>query len=124
MIGDALVSISPSAMESFSLVVLEAWVKGIPAMVNATCGPTVENCERSGGGLAFDSFASFEVTLQRLINDASLRRELGEKGRRYVAETFDWPVLIRRYEAFLLSVIERGRTMPDASSRLAAAQPS
>ncbi|MEI8050631.1 MAG: glycosyltransferase family 4 protein [Actinomycetes bacterium] len=124
LIGDALVSISPSAMESFSLVVLEAWVKGIPAMVNATCGPTVENCERSGGGLAFDSFASFEVTLQRLITDASLRRELGEKGRRYVAETFDWPVLIRRYEAFLLSVIERGRTMPDASSRLIAAQPS
>ena len=60
---------------------------------------------------------------QKQLRDSAMRL-CAEKGRRYVAETFDWPVLIRRYEAFLLSVIERGRTMPDASSRLLAAQPS
>ena len=112
LISDALVSISPSAMESFSLVVLEAWVKGVPAMVNGTCGPTVENCERSGGGIPFDSFGSFEVTLHRLLTDEALRTRLGEQGRRYVEQTFDWPVLIRRYERFLLEVIDRGRALP------------
>ena len=109
IIADALVSISPSAMESFSLVVLEGWVKGIPALVNGTCGPTVENCSLSGGGLWFDSYGSFELSLDRLLSSAELRRQLGEAGRAFVQRTFDWPVLIRRYEAFLEKVIERGR---------------
>lgn len=107
IVGDALVSISPSAMESFSLVVLEGWVKGVPALVNATCGPTVENCELSGGGLSFDSFASFEVTLSRLLDDERLRQDLGAAGKDFVAAVFDWPVLIRRYESFLEGVIAR-----------------
>jgi len=32
-----------------------------------------------------------------------------------VRRTFDWPVLIRRYEAFLEQVIARGRTMATRS---------
>ena len=123
LISGAELSISPSAMESFSLVVLEAWVAGIPVMVNATCGPTVEHCERSGGGLAFDSYATFEVILDRLIGDERLRAMLGKRGSDYVASTFDWPVLIRRYERFLCEVIERGRSMPSPASRLVQADP-
>ena len=110
IIADAVVSISPSAMESFSLVVLEGWVKGIPALVNGTCGPTVENCSLSGGGLWFDSYGSFEISLSRLLDDPTLRRTLGEAGRDFVRRTFDWPVLICRYAAFLEQVIARGRT--------------
>lgn len=112
IIADALVSISPSAMESFSLVVLEGWVKGVPALVNATCGPTVENCTLSGGGLWFDSYGSFEKNLERLLGDEDLRADLGTRGRDFVDRTFDWPVLIRRYESFLERVIERGRSAP------------
>jgi glycosyltransferase involved in cell wall biosynthesis len=115
IIADALVSISPSAMESFSLVVLEGWVKGIPALVNGTCGPTVENCSLSGGGLWFDSYGSFEIALGRLLADSALREQLGAAGQDFVRRTFDWPVLIRRYEAFLEQVIARGRTMPTTS---------
>jgi glycosyltransferase involved in cell wall biosynthesis len=109
IIADALVSISPSAMESFSLVVLEGWVKGVPALVNGTCGPTVENCSLSGGGLWFDSYGSFELSLDRLLGDPDLRGQLGEAGRAFVRRTFDWPVLIRRYEAFLERVIARDK---------------
>jgi len=50
VVRDAKVSISPSALESFSLVVLEAWQESLPVMVNAACDPTREHCERSGGG--------------------------------------------------------------------------
>jgi glycosyltransferase involved in cell wall biosynthesis len=59
LVRDALVAISPSALESFSLVVLEAWEQSVPVMVNATCDPTREHCERSGGGLWFGSFLHF-----------------------------------------------------------------
>ena len=66
LVRDALVAVSPSALESFSLVVLEAWEQSVPVIVNATCDPTREHCERSGGGLWFDSFREFEVVLERL----------------------------------------------------------
>ncbi|HXQ60014.1 MAG TPA: glycosyltransferase family 4 protein, partial [Acidimicrobiales bacterium] len=74
LVRDAQVAISPSALESFSLVVLEAWEKSVPVMVNATCDPTREHCQRSGGGLWFGSFREFEVVLERLSTDAGLRR--------------------------------------------------
>ncbi len=112
IVRDALVSVSPSALESFSLVVLEAWVDRVPVIVNGTCGPTREHCERSGGGLWFTSYPQFEAVLHRLVTDAPLRANLGARGRAYVDTYFEWPVLIRRYADFLTSVVHRGRSNP------------
>jgi glycosyltransferase involved in cell wall biosynthesis len=105
----ALAAISPSALESFSLVVLEAWVAGVPAVVNATCEPTREHCERSGGGCWFGSYTQFEVVLERLVADPALRARLAGNGRRYVDRLYQWPHLIRRYAGFLDEVSRRGR---------------
>ena len=44
IVRDALVAVSPSALESFSLVVIEAWVDRVPVVVNGACGPTREHC--------------------------------------------------------------------------------
>ncbi|HLX89951.1 MAG TPA: glycosyltransferase family 4 protein [Acidimicrobiales bacterium] len=104
IVHDALVSVSPSALESFSLVVLEAWVQSVPVVVNATCPPTREHCERSGGGLWFGDYRQFEAVLDRLLADEALRRRLGENGQRYVEEHYRWPALIRRYAEFLTGV--------------------
>jgi glycosyltransferase involved in cell wall biosynthesis len=112
IVHDALVSISPSALESFSLVVLEAWVDRVPVVVNGTCGPTREHCERSGGGLWFSSYPEFEGVLDRLLGDAGLRATLGDNGRAYVDRFYQWPVLIARYADFLGSVVARGRGSP------------
>jgi glycosyltransferase involved in cell wall biosynthesis len=112
IVHDALVSVSPSALESFSLVVVEAWVDRVPVVVNASCGPTREHCERSGGGLWFGSYPEFESVLDRLMVDGDLRGELGRRGRQYVDGHFQWPVVIRRYEEFLNTVAERGRGVP------------
>ncbi len=108
IVRDARVAISPSALESFSLVVLEAWVQQVPVVVNATCEPTREHCERSGGGLWFGSYREFEVIMDRLLADADLRATLGRRGRAYVDAHYQWPVLIRRYARFLTEVVERG----------------
>ena len=112
VVSDALVSISPSAMESFSLVVIEAFELAVPVMVNGTCGPTVEHAAQSGGGLPFSSLAEFIETLQRLISDEALRLSMGEAGRDYARERFSWPSMIERYEEFLKTVIARGRREP------------
>jgi glycosyltransferase involved in cell wall biosynthesis len=112
IVRDSLIAVSPSALESFSLVVLEAWVDRVPVVVNGTCGPTREHCERSGGGLWFTSYPEFEAVIDRLVNDDALRVTLGERGRAYVDRYYQWPVLIGRYAEFLTSVVERGRGTP------------
>jgi glycosyltransferase involved in cell wall biosynthesis len=107
IVRDATVSISPSALESFSLVVLEAWEQSVPVVVNATCDPTREHCERSGGGLWFGSYREFEAVLERLWADPALRKVLGARGRAYVERYYQWPHLIQRYAGFLTTVRRR-----------------
>jgi glycosyltransferase involved in cell wall biosynthesis len=96
--------ISPSAFEAFSIVLVEAWTVGKPVVVHGRCLATREHCERSGGGLWFDGYASFEVVLDRLLADADLRRELGARGQDYVEANYRWPALIERYGEFLRAV--------------------
>jgi glycosyltransferase involved in cell wall biosynthesis len=112
IVHDALVAVSPSALESFSLVVIEAWVERVAVLVNGSCGPTREHCERSGGGLWFTSYPEFEAVLDRLLSDPELRATLGERGRAFVDRHFRWPVLVARYDEFLTSVVARGRGTP------------
>jgi glycosyltransferase involved in cell wall biosynthesis len=112
LLRDATALVSPSALESFSLVVMEAWQESVPVVVNARCEPTVDHCRRSGGGLWFDSFLQFEAVLNRLLTDEGLRVGLGRRGHAYVRRHFRWPVLIERYAGFLAEVAERGPAPP------------
>jgi glycosyltransferase involved in cell wall biosynthesis len=113
LLRDAMAAVSPSAMESFSLVIMEAWEQAVPVVVNALCEPTRDHCAHSGGGLWFGSYRQFEVIVDRLCDDAELRRRLGVNGKAYVQEHYQWPALTTRYARFLREVVERGA----ASSR-------
>ncbi len=118
ILGDARAMVTPSAYESFSLVVLEAWTLGVPVLVNGACAATMEHCTRSGGGLWFDSYRSFEATVDRLTGDPGLRSALGEAGRGYTRRNFSWPAIIDRYTAFLTEVVARGRSTSLGTARL------
>jgi glycosyltransferase involved in cell wall biosynthesis len=100
--------VSPSAYESFSIVVNEGWAAGVPVLVNARCGPTREHCEISGGGLWYDSYAGFEVALDRLLQSPELASTMVERGRAYVDSRFRWPVIVDRYLAFCERVAHHG----------------
>jgi glycosyltransferase involved in cell wall biosynthesis len=99
--------VSPSAHESFSLVLLESWLAGRPVLVNAACHVTRRHAELAGGGLWFDSYGSFEVALERLLGDAGLRASLAAGGAAYVDQRYGWPRLIDRYRRFLAEVADR-----------------
>ena len=99
LLRGASLLVSPSAFESFSLVLFESWEAGVPVLVNARCSATVEHVVRSGGGLAFDSYAVFEAELDRLLVDDRLRQSLAAAGARY-AEQYRWPAVIDRYRGF------------------------
>ncbi|MGH9023049.1 MAG: glycosyltransferase family 4 protein [Acidimicrobiia bacterium] len=103
----ALALVSPSPLEAFSLVLVEGWQAGLPALVNARCAATVEHCRRSGGGLWFSSYATFEATIGRLVSSTTLRARLARAGAHYVEQRFSWPAVIDRYSSFLTEVAQR-----------------
>lgn len=95
------VYVHPSTYESFSIVLMEAWLQGTPALVNAHCTVTHEAAQASGGGLAFTDFGEFAAALDILLADAALRRTIGAQGRRYVLATCRWDDVARRTVAAL-----------------------
>jgi glycosyltransferase involved in cell wall biosynthesis len=105
MLRGAVALVSPSAWESFSLVVAESWSARTPVVVNAACDATVEHCRRSGGGLSFGGFGDFEAIVDLLQSDPEARRRLGERGRTYVDQWFRWPRVIDRYATFVEAVV-------------------
>ena len=105
LLRECTVLLMPSAYESLSVVVLEAWAMGRPVLVNAACRVLEGQCMRSGGGLFHRNYAEFADALLRLVADADLRRALGAAGQAYVRAEYDWDVVESRTEGFLESVI-------------------
>jgi glycosyltransferase involved in cell wall biosynthesis len=97
----------PSAYESLSVVVLEAWAMGRPVLVNAACRVLEGQCMRSGGGLFYRGYSEFADALRRLVADAPLRAALGAAGQAYVRAEYDWDVVERRTGDFLESLLLR-----------------
>jgi glycosyltransferase involved in cell wall biosynthesis len=106
LLADAAVNVVPSRHESFSIVLLEGWVAGRPALVKGACAVTRTHVRRSGGGLWFDDYAHFEAALDRLLVSSELRAALGAAGARYVERDYAWPRMIDRYGAFLETVAD------------------
>jgi glycosyltransferase involved in cell wall biosynthesis len=90
---------NPSLQESFSLVVLEAWVVGTPALVHGHCAVTREHCTQSNGGLYFTNYAEFEACLDLLLGRPGLRTALGQNGREYVLQHYSWDTIVDRYKS-------------------------
>lgn len=107
-LAGALALIQPSFYESFSIVLIEAWSWGIPALVQERSEVLRGQIRRSRGGLAFAGYPEFEAALDRLVTDERLRWEMGAAGRRYVVERYSWERVLERYE-MLLDRVREGR---------------
>jgi glycosyltransferase involved in cell wall biosynthesis len=104
--------VSPSPLESFSLVMAEAWSVGRPVIVNARCEATMEGVHLSGAGLHFGGYAEFETDLDRLSAQPELAGELGRRGRAYVSAHLAWPVVLGRYRDFVHGVLSHWSAEP------------
>lgn len=108
-IAGATALVQPSYFESFSLALCEGWVCRRPALVQGRCEVLVGQCERSGGGVPYRSFAEFAAGVDRLRSDFDLAARMGEAGRQYVLDNYQWDVVIERWERFASKVIARRR---------------
>lgn len=117
LLDHSLAFVLPSVLESFSIAIMEGWLAGKPVLVNGQGEVTTGHAGRSGGGLWFDDFTTFESAVHRIEHDPRMRAQLGRRGRSYVEERFAWPTVIERWAAFLEEVAETvaaGRSPADA----------
>lgn len=97
----ATIFVQPSLHESFSIVLMEAWLQGTPALVHAECAVTADHVRRSGGGFSFHDFGEFAVALDQLLSNPQLRQALGARGRAYVHQTCRWADVARKTADFV-----------------------
>jgi glycosyltransferase involved in cell wall biosynthesis len=92
----ATVVCQPSVNESFSIVLMEAWLAGAPVLVHGRCAVTVHHVLRADGGLMFQDFYEFAAALDLLLGDGAQRDRLGGQGRAYVEAEYGWPAVTTR----------------------------
>ena len=93
--------IMPSPYESLSMVLLEAWNHGLPALVNARCKVLRGQVRRADGGLYYGNAVEFIAGLDFLLDHPDEARQLGRQGRAYVDREYRWPIVMNKIEALL-----------------------
>ena len=95
--AEAVALVNPSELESFSIVLFEAWLEGTPALVAVGSDVMREHVERSNGGLTFATYEEYRDGIDLLLGDEHRRRELGEAGMTYAIEQYSWQAVRQRF---------------------------
>ena len=101
----ALAVCQPSTNESFSIVLMEAWLQETPVLVNGRCAVTRHHATLSNGGLYFNDAAELSAEVDYLKGHPDEAREIGRQGRAYVRENYGWPAVAERFERALDRVL-------------------
>jgi len=99
-ISASLFLIQPSSFESFSIVLMEAWLLKKAVIVNENCEVTKEHCVESNGGFYFSDYLEFAECMRLLIEKNELRKKLGENGYNYVIKNFMWEDVVKKFIEF------------------------
>jgi glycosyltransferase involved in cell wall biosynthesis len=97
----ARVLVMPSPFESLSMVLLEAWNHGLPALVNARCKVLRGQVARADGGLYYGNSIEFIAALDYLLEHPDAARTLGRQGLAYVDREYRWPIVMDKIERVL-----------------------
>ncbi|NTV30891.1 glycosyltransferase family 4 protein [candidate division WWE3 bacterium] len=75
--------------EAFGLVFLEAMIQGIPVLTH-NVGAIQEVLKENAMVVEKYDSSSAKINLEQLVNNDQLRNELGQKGKKYVENTYSW----------------------------------
>lgn len=93
IISQAQGLINLSLNESFSLVLMEAWLCEIPVIVHQECEVTTGHCLKSKGGIPIVSSEEFQNAL-KVLSDKSKNNYLAKLGKRYVESNYSWDSVV------------------------------
>lgn len=96
----------PSRVDSFGIVILEAWACGKP-VVGARAGgiPGVITEERDGLLVDYGDVGELARLLRHLLDNPALREQLGSAGRAKVEQRFTWDRIVHRLVAIYTDVL-------------------
>lgn len=94
----------PSKNESFSLVIMESWLCGRPVLVHEECAVTRNFASQSNGGLYFRDYFEFEGCVNYILSHPENADIMGQNGRKYVLENFDWDIITDKYMKFFSEI--------------------
>jgi glycosyltransferase involved in cell wall biosynthesis len=97
VLAGALALVNPSHMESLSIVLMEAWLEGTPALVGAGSEVMRDHVNACGGGIAFGSYEEYRDAVEALLGDPGDAAAMGGRGREYVLDEYGWPAVSRRF---------------------------
>lgn len=86
----------PSWFESFSIVIMEAWLSGVPCLVAQQCDVTRDHVQRSRGGFAFSGQSDFIQHTKALLSDVTAAKAMGLRGKNYVQNNFTQKSVVDR----------------------------
>ncbi len=98
--GAALALCQPSKHESFSFVIMESWLCRRPVLVHEACDVTKNFVVTSNAGFYFADYFEFEAQIQYLMTHPKEAQIMGESGRTFVRENFDWEIVTKKYIDF------------------------
>jgi glycosyltransferase involved in cell wall biosynthesis len=101
LLTNARALVMPSPFESLSLVLLEAWNRALPALVNARCKVLRGQVARADGGLYYGNAVEFAAVLDFLIDRPADAKQLGRQGLAYVDREYRWPTVMEKIESVL-----------------------
>ena len=104
LLEHAALLVMPSRFESLSLVLLEAWNHGLPAVVNAHCSVLKGQAVRANGALYYRNYDEFARCVTVLLERPELAATLGRQGLAYVDREYRWPTVVAKIDGLLTQV--------------------
>ncbi len=90
---------NPSKLESFSIVIMESWLAGVPVLVHGDCDVTRYHAIKSNGGLYFSTADEFAGAVDWFLENPGGRAQMGQLGREYVLREYNWQAVLGRFRA-------------------------
>ncbi len=100
LIRNAVALVSPSPFESLSIVLLEAWANGVPAIVTTRSAVLVGQTRRAGAGIWYEDGVEYAFAVDTLHRTPALARALGRAGQAF-ARHQSWDGVLDRMESVL-----------------------
>jgi glycosyltransferase involved in cell wall biosynthesis len=96
----------PSRVESFGLIILEAWAQGVPTVATRTSGPESLINHEDTGLLAAISAESLAENLSRMLSDATLYKKIVQNSG-LALDPYRMEAILPRLRGVLESVLSR-----------------
>jgi len=100
-IAAATLICQPSLNESFSIVIMEAWLQKKPVLVHKDCAVTNYHCLQSNGGLYFKDYYEFEECVNYIISNSLIANLMGQNGKKYTETNYNADTILEKFETAL-----------------------